>query len=201
MNEHASISEVVGIHDRLHPGSMRRVLRDGFIRIMVFLGLLPLMILGFIGIYNHFEEEPWTPLGPYPQQQIIDSRPIRLSQGTVSSVGTKCSEPNTPLEGVTRWISISPGGATVEVGRGSTVRNGPRAAGTQIIRDEATGRPCEVRSFENEIPDEVDQKTREWISDEIRVVWSITGVETPVDGSRKGVPITWTTEPFEVVVG
>lgn len=158
-------------------------------------------------VLESVDPEPWAPLGPYPTQQIVSASPVDLTDGSVDVIGTKCAEDDTPVRGVVRWQSVTPGGATVDAAEGSTVAAPTDAAfierfaelGGTITTDPITGRRCLTRLFSNEIPAEVVKLSREWLAEGRRVAWVITGTESPADGAREGVPVVWATEPFEVI--
>lgn len=152
--------------------------------------------------------EPWAPLGPYPQQEVVSALPASLAAGHVDVVGTKCAEPDTPTTGVVRWVSQIPGGVIVIAaeGSGKAAPTDPEAvktieaAGGSFSTDPETGRRCVTRLFENDFPPEVIERTKVWIAEGKQPVWLITATEKPSDGRREGVAATWTTPPFEVTL-
>ena len=163
------------------------------------------------GVQTHAwltDEDVWSPLGPYPIQQIVTSQPISLATVRhIDVIGTKCAENDTPVEGIVRWQSVTPGGVIVTTVTGSSLASSTDAglldqfgeAGGTITTDPTTGRRCFTRFYENEIPAQVRVESRRWLAEGRPVAWVITGTETPSDGRREGVSVVWSTEPFEIV--
>ncbi len=154
------------------------------------------------------DKDVWSPLGPYPPQRVLNVQPISLETVEhVDVVGTKCADDNTPIEGVVRWQSVTPGGVIVVAATGSAIASPTDAslldkfgeAGGTVSVDDKTGRRCFTRLYENQIPTQVAADSRRWIGEGRRVAWIITGTETPSDGDRQGLPVVWSSEPFEIV--
>lgn len=166
------------------------------------------VLLGANAVREFMEPGVWSPLGPYPTQQVLTAQPISLAATThVDVVGTKCAADNTPVEGVVRWQSVTPGGSIVVAAIGSSLAAPTDIglldkfgeAGGTVTVEPITGRRCFTRLFENTIPAEVREHSVRWLTENKRVAWIITGTETPSDGKREGVSVVWSTEPFEIV--
>lgn len=69
----------------------------------------------------------------------------------------------------------------------------------QIGSSVRVGHPqCIERTFSNPLPDRVVERTMELFDQGYtRVMWQLTGVETPL--APAAVPKAWTTEPFAIV--
>lgn len=139
--------------------------------------------------------DAWSPLGPYPVQQVnlphsnIDGLPqvsqVSLaSHGTVPVTGTKCvSGSGFDILGTSSWQSMDPRGTVIRTGEGS--------------REAVAG--CTRIEFDNVIPVPVRRAMETQLETRDRVVWRIMGVETPTDGTREGAPLVWRTESFAVI--
>ena len=132
----------------------------------------------------------WSPLGPYPVQQVgdtvVDGMPtISLSAGTVKVRGTKCVDgTGYDVAGTSSWQSVDPRGTVIRTGTGTR----PAADG------------CTSFSFENTIPASVAAAVRaQTAAGHPNPVWRLAGVERPVDGNRTGAELAWATEPFVLV--
>lgn len=185
-------------------GVFRKFLKDPFGKTVATLMAGIFLILAGIAMQPLFAKPKWSPLGPYPQQTVVT--PVKLSDKEVVVVGKKCSEFDTPIAGYRVWISVSPvAGKIVARVDGSGVRN-PKAYDKDIPKDKLplrtvdsiTKRPCETLTFGNDFPPEVIKLTKGWLAEKERVIWTINGEETPSDGKRTGVKISWSTGPFEV---
>lgn len=134
-----------------------------------------------------FHSDQWSPLGPYPVQQVVapvvDGMPtIPLSAGTVKVRGTKCVDgAGYDVAGTSSWQSVDP--------RGTVIRTG---TGTRPASD-----GCTSFTFVNTIPASVAAAVRTQTANGIdRPVWRLAGIERPVDGTREGAELSWATEPF-----
>lgn len=141
--------------------------------------------------------EDWSPLGPYLVQTVTTSHSGRDGNATVSLrsdhpivpvTGTKCADPGDyTISGSTSWQSVKPRGTTIITGTGERQAPG-----------EGSDR-CVTFEFENEIPPQVLAAMRAQIRRGIdRPLWRIVGVETPTDGDREGVTLSWKTEVFGI---
>ncbi len=176
--------------------------------VVAFLAFLATSVgLGVVVFVQALEPEAWTPLGPYPIQQIVSSQPVSLSGGSVDVIGKKCADDDTPVRGVVIWTSVSPATVLIPDREGAAVAASTdpdfldefAEAGGTVSIDPETGRRCLSRLYTNEIPAAVAAQSRRWLADGKRVAWIITGTETPTDGNREGVPLVWSSEPFEVI--
>lgn len=136
------------------------------------------------------EPEPFSPLGPYPQQTVDEPRDntdtpvVSLANPVVHVNGRKCNEGSGyTITGTVSWQSIDPRGTSIRTGEGE--------------REAVPG--CTRFRYRNDIPDDVLAIMRRQVDDGLRPLWRITGTETPINGDGEGVPLTWTTEPFRVV--
>lgn len=132
--------------------------------------------------------QSFDPLGDYPPQDVIaDERhgvPTVTAADDVHVVGIKCNESDAPVQvaGHAAWQSVDPPGTVITVGEGTAIREPG----------------CERFEFVNPVPPDVLARTRELGG---RVLWRITGTETPIRGDGiRGVPRTWTTETLAVEV-
>lgn len=169
-------------------------------KLLKFLGYFLSIMLGVavtLSILKISQPEPWSPLGPYPEQKIITEQPEKvrsnaqqdllipitsLSNGNIIVSGSKCSKEAVEVEGFYGWWSAYPGGFHVEAPDGPP---GKRIKG------------CQSFTFENEIPDEI----KEWAAGQIAKGRApevyLSGCETPIkDNGDKGTEVCWTTETF-----
>ncbi len=156
-----------------HPG--------GILIVMSALAVSTIALVGLI-VDRALSEQPWAPLGPFPEQLVIDDDlVIPLSQGFVTVEGTKCYDGPVNVAGEFRWQSVDPPGAIVAPRSGSA-RN----------RD-----GCLTTRFENPIPDEVVDLVEQGVT-----VWRLTGFEIPNDPEtgREGVLLNWETQAFTLTL-
>ena len=159
-------------------------------RVLIGLTCLLFAAGGLIAGRLLFHEDEWSPLGPYPTQQVVapvvDGVPtVHLSAGVVKVHGRKCEHGSGyQIVGPAAWQSLDPRGTIIQAGEGS------RAA--------ADG--CTSFSFVNTIPEAVVAAVHaQALAGETEPVWRLTGTERPVDGSRTGAELSWATEPFVLV--
>lgn len=133
--------------------------------------------------------EAFAPLGPYPQQQVDEPRDntdtpvVSLSNPVVHVNGRKCNDGDGyTITGTVSWQSLRPLGTSIRTGEGQ--------------RDATPG--CTRFRYRNDIPDDVLIMRRQ-VDDGLDPLWRITGTETPINDDGAGVPLTWATEPFEIV--
>ena len=162
--------------------------------------MLAVLLLGITaGVVGSvlFASDPWAPLGPYPEQDIISDRTVEVSEGAgtttvvplvrsdedVTVEGVKCNDEPVTVSGTVSWVSVDPPGTQIRVGEG--------------IRDRTAG--CHAFTFHNPVPPSVVARTRTLTDQGYQPVWRITGTETPQrpDGTT-GEALSWTTEPFVV---
>ena len=125
-------------------------------------------------------EDPWDPLGNYPQQKITGSRVLSIAAGDKLAVtATKCADEQVTVTGVSRWQSVEPPGTIVLVSSGTAVR--PKG--------------CTTLDYANPIP----RAIAEIVEAGGPTRWVISGTETPIRDGKQGVPRAWQTEPFQVV--
>lgn len=134
--------------------------------------------------------EPFSPLGPYPQQQVDEPRDntdtpvVSLSNPVVHVNGRKCNDGSGyVITGTVSWQSLRPRGTSIRTGEGQ--------------RDAIPG--CTRFRYRDDIPDDVLAIMRRQVDDGLAPLWQITGTEVPINGDGEGVPLTWATEPFEIV--
>ena len=146
------------------------------------------------------DEAEWTPLGPFPVQQVkgtlsfassdkgdnIVYPAVRVTDATVKVTGTKCYREPVTVVGSVGWSSAEPPGLSLTTGDGT----GDRDKG------------CVTNSYVNQIPETV----RTWAQarfdeGETFVLVRINGRETAYrdDGTSESVPLTWRTEPFAIL--
>jgi hypothetical protein len=137
--------------------------------------------------------DTWSPLGPYPVQQIdtvvTAEHPVneneqipvwRISAGDVPVTGEKCTSEPVETIGDWGWSAVEPPGGTFDQGSGLGLRPGG----------------CEPLDFRNPIPDDVAARTIE----AGQHVWRINGCDTPVDDDGKeGATLCWRTQDFLLV--
>jgi len=165
-------------------------------------GALVVLLLGIttgaVGFWLLTPEE-WSPLGPYPTQDVVSDRTMDVSEGAGTTItvpvvssaedvtveGVKCNDEAVTVSGTVSWVSVDPPGTQIRVGEG--------------IRDRAPG--CSSFTFHNPIPPEVVERTAELQAAGFTPVWRVTGTETPQrDNGETGESLSWTTEPFVVEV-
>lgn len=137
------------------------------------------------------KEDPYSPLGPYPDQNVIsdlrvDGKPAFRPHELVTVEGRKCVEEDVEVFGTQVWQSVDPSGRALQVG------NGTRFA------EEG----CTDLEYSNEIPPEVAEKVRQQhAAGNPYPVWKITGIETPINAEtgENGESMTWETEPLVLV--
>lgn len=154
-----------------------------------------LLVLAAAIFYSAWSRpKPFAPLGPYPEQQVMEPRNgqglpvVSLDTGVVTVRGKKCADTGDyQITGTVVWQSIDPRGSSVRTGEGS--REAPTEGGNE----------CDRFTYENSIPEGVAAIMERQLNDGFRPVWRLTGTETPTsDTSGVGVPLTWVTEPFRV---
>lgn len=162
---------------------------------LIALSMIFFAVGGFAIAKWFFVEQEWSPLGPYPRQTIAaahsgrDGNPtISLSNPIVPVNGTKCADPGDyRISGTTSWISVNPRGVSIVTGSGERDAHG-----------EGSDR-CVTFDFQNEIPPPVLSAMRGQLRRGVkRPLWRIVGVETPSDGDREGVSLSWRTETFGI---
>lgn len=148
------------------------------IRLLGFLAF----IIGAFGLWflvvTLNEKEEWAPLLDFPEQTVLS-----VSEDFVDIVGTKCYAEPVTVKGTVTWEAIEPRGTVFQVFEG-------QATHTSANFDD-TG--CITQAFSNEVPDQV--KARPDIK-----LWVVAGIETPIadqHGAREGLPLSWTSEPFQ----
>jgi hypothetical protein len=130
----------------------------------------------------------WSPLGPFPVQQITTDQPIDVNIGTVGVDGTTCYSESSQVTGSLAWKSLDPAGLLL--GR-LEFPSATKLGG------------CVGVSFDNPIPSEVATA----VCDGGPTRWAIVGSETPTgtaddDGAvtpRDGLSLGWETESFVLV--
>lgn len=137
-----------------------------------------------------FHEDQWSPLGPYPTQQVdadvVDGMPtVAVSAGVVKVRGRKCvTGSGYDIVGSAAWQSIDPRGTIIDAGQGSR----PATDG------------CTSFTFVNTVPGPVAAAVHaQALAGVPAPVWRLTGTERPVDGERVGAELSWATEPFVLV--
>lgn len=159
-------------------------------RVLIGLTCLLFAAGGLIAGRLLFHEDQWSPLGPYPVQQVVapvvDGVPtVHLSDGVVKVHGRKC-EHGTGYEvvGSAAWQSLDPRGTIIRAGEGTR----PAADG------------CTTFTFANTIPEAVVAAVHaQALAGEPAPLWQLVGTERPVDGARTGAELSWATEPFVLV--
>ncbi len=133
---------------------------------------------------------PFSPLGPYPQQQVDEPRDntdtpiVSLANPVFHVNGRKCNEGSGyVIAGTVSWQSLRPLGTSIRTGEGQ--------------REATPG--CTRFRYRNDIPDNVLAIMRRQLDDGLHPLWRIAGTETPINDDGAGVPLTWATEPFEIV--
>jgi hypothetical protein len=173
---------------------MSRLERLAFTLLVLLLGIT----VGALGFWL-VTPEPWSPLGPYPQQAVVSDRsidvdegagttitvPLVRSTGDVTVQGVKCNDEAVTVAGTVSWVSVDPPGTQVVVGSG--------------VRTRSPG--CSSFTFHNPIPQEIIDRTAALEDLGFTPVWRITGTETPQrENGETGESLSWTTEPFVVEV-
>lgn len=132
----------------------------------------------------------WSPLGPYPTQQVLEERDptdtpvVSLSDPVVHVTGEKCNDGDGyQIGGTVSWQSVDPKGTSIRTGEGT--------------RDAQDG--CQDFEYRNDIPDDVLSVMRRQVADGLEPLWRITGTETPQRDGEEGVSLSWVTEPFRIV--
>jgi hypothetical protein len=145
--------------------------------------------------------EPWTPLGPFPEQSVDTDATVRWEgrqaglapgdyaaipaiplTGPVPVTGTKCYDENVQVYGDVHWSTVDPKGGLWQTGSGTATQK----------------KGCHTLSFRNEVPDVVADYVAN--TDRPFAVVTISGCETPVSEERgEGETYCWTTEPFALV--
>lgn len=133
-------------------------------------------------------EEPWSPFGPFPTQDVLDrDLIIDVSVGAIRIEGTKCREGTAGVQrtGSWNWRQVRPPGfaSTLNTSAAVIAPNG-----------------CETNTFNNAIPPEVVAEVCRNGSSE----WHVVGSETPIgdvleDGTivaREGLTLGWESEIF-----
>jgi len=145
-----------------------RARRAGLAAVSAFLVLL--LVLEVAILVGLFEEPDWSPLGPYPVQDVVE-----IDETFVRVLGTKCSDEAVTVRGSFGWQRVDPPGFAVTLGEGTDQRE----AG------------CHTREFRNDVPTAVAEVNQPGD------VWRILGSETPVTADGvEGVELGWETEPF-----
>lgn len=129
-------------------------------------------------------DDPWSPLGPYPEQQAQPVVTVWAGQPAVVEVtATKCAEQRVLVTGTQAWVSTDPTGSIIVVPTGGAVSE--RAEG------------CKDWTYRDAVPPEVVAATLGFGG---TARWRLTGVETPISADETGVPVPWTTTEIEVIV-
>jgi len=140
--------------------------------------------------------DTWAPLGEYPIQRV-DSRipginvPAVYSDDFVMITGTKCNDTDkvVNVRGTLSW-SLKEPGKTNLVGPDDSVAPQDGVA----PRDPG----CTTTEFPNPIPQAVVAITKQLGG---KATWALVGIETPIrPGKPDGVPVTWVSQNFLVVV-
>lgn len=176
---------------------MKFLKKINYLKIFGYLAAILLGIIVSLTIVWITRPEPWDPLGPYPQQSIVTEGdtlvksqsmqdtliPITsLSNGNIIVAGTKCSKETVEVSVYYGWWSNSPGGFHVRADDGPP---GKRLKG------------CESFTFENEIPQEVEEWIQSKLDAGVEPEMYLSGCETPInDKGVKGTEVCWTTETF-----
>ena len=119
-----------------------------------------------------FGNRPYAPLGPYPDQTITA---VDTTAGTVSTIGTKCSDETVGIVGSFSLVAVDPPGRIIPLGSGTNVR----LAG------------CHDYEYVNTLPPA-------FLLEETRTdrTWKLAGTETPTNGETLGIAITWQSDDF-----
>lgn len=152
--------------------------------------LASLITLGIgAAVYNAVKPaeafDPFT----FPTQTVSDryhgsATPAVHVGDLVHVTATKCSSAKKPVteQGSTVWSLTKPPGTVITVSTGASGKVQPG---------------CQTKSYENVMPPEVVKRTRELAAAGIKAIWTVNGVERPLQAG--GVAEGWHTEPFEVV--
>lgn len=170
-----------------------------------------MLLMSFAAGAQWLEAVRWDPLGEYQVQTVfkgstLPSDPPKGQSNTnlptftlddaVSVFGTKCvkQDPGTPrgivrVDGDLSWVMNAPVEVTV-----------PAASG---VGERGPG--CVASTFSNPIPDEVRTHVLRMAEEGVYTTdWYLTGTETPVrgtgDSEETGVPRTWITTNFRIIV-
>ncbi len=150
------------------------------------LAALLILVVTFAWQLASEQNRPFDPLGSYPIR-VVATDPIRLGEDlVVTAIACTRVDEEITVETTQSWVSVNPPGTVVDVGTGLTIRQ-PGCTAEQLKYP----MPVEVVRRIGKLVDEGHTET----------VWRITGTDTPlqIDG-RRGMPRTWTTEEFTVVV-
>lgn len=166
------------------------------------LACVTLLLAGGFAVWawQSWPQNQWTPLGPFPEQEVISDTTVRweiagpgntqdipsiaLSEQHVNVNGTKCYKEAVTVTGTVQWTSVEPPGRNWQAGQGTAVKQ--------------PGCATPKSPFENEIPPDVRRFVRTGGRD--FVVVTISGCETPTDPDRgEGATLCWSTEPFALV--
>lgn len=146
-----------------------------------------------VSIAITFRSPTWDPLD-LSQIQKVSNRvpgvegPAAHITEQISVTGTKCNTSQDPLTviGVTVWVAVVPPGAAENLGQG--------------VANRSPG--CVTKTFLNDIPPAVVTRSKFLFGKGAkRVVWQITGFETPIRDSdgKHGLQRTWRAENITLV--
>jgi len=151
-----------------------------------------LVSVAVVIVWAELREHPsFSPLH-YTNPQTVTSRvdslqgpPAARLGDTVDVTGTKCSDVDIEVEATTSWKPVEPRGAAIVT-----------AADHAATRAEG----CYTSRYQNDIPAEVARAVRaQHARGDLRPLWQIQGIETPLGPDGPGVAEVWTTEPFAIV--
>lgn len=118
-------------------------------------------------------------------QTVLTKMPLVATDGLgVMVEGTKCSvsDESILVRSTIVWQSLIPRGTVIQVGEG--------------VREQTPG--CTTIKYDNPVPTSVLSRTRTLLANGYdRVVWILTGVETPEHPNA--VPRAWRTQPITFV--
>jgi hypothetical protein len=160
------------------------------VRALVLLAIALVCLAAAITFDAATAPDRWSPLGPYPVQQVLEPRDntdtpfVSLADPVVHVAGEKCTEGDGyTISGTVSWQSMDPRGTSIVTGSGS--------------REAVAG--CTEFEYRNDIPPDVVQIMRHQVEDGLSPLWRITGTETPQRDGEEGVSLSWSTEPFRIV--
>jgi len=177
------------------------ILRPRLLDLSIAITVLALFVAVGSVAWTLTRSQPWTPLGPFPEQTITTDETVEWEgreagtvpgdsvtipavplAGPVPVEGTKCYRENVQIYGALSWSTVDPRGGIWQTGSGAATRE----AG------------CHTLSFRNEVPVVVSDYVTG--TDLPFVVVTVSGCETPVDDDRgEGETLCWSTEPFALV--
>lgn len=159
--------------------------------VVVALGVLIALVVVVFTLPSRLHGPSFDPLRLPPQQVLnrvdgVEGPAVRAGDD-LRVLATKCnlSGKEIGVSGMSAYRTLEPAGSTVTLPQGSALRPAEPK--------------CVERAFSNALPPAVVARTAELLAaGASRVVWQLTGVETPLGPG--GVARGWFTEPFAIVL-